>query len=111
MAPRDVHSDVTHDDAKPCCCVCTADARVVASVDSLVLDENKYWGREPRTLKVSFMENAPQARREKIVGIMNEWDCSVRFELVSTKPTHIGTRACPSVPTHPVVIQTYRAFS
>lgn len=39
----------------------------------LALLTSKYWGKEPRTISVSFMENCPQDLRDKIISHMNGW--------------------------------------
>jgi hypothetical protein len=39
----------------------------------LALLTSKYWGKEPRTVSVSFMENCPQDLRDKIISHMNGW--------------------------------------
>ncbi len=40
----------------------------------------KYWGREPRTLSVSFMDAPPADLRSRILSHLNAWDCGIRFE-------------------------------
>ena len=97
MAPENVTSDV-HDDVPKAKSFCTAcvDAQVVSDPDSLAVLNAKYWGPEARILKVSFLESAPQELREKIVRVMNEWDCCVRFELVSA--TCLGKRLLALLP-------------
>lgn len=39
-----------------------------------------YWGPEPRTLTVSFMDGPQEALKAKILGHMNAWNCGIRFE-------------------------------
>lgn len=43
----------------------------------------KYWGPQPRTLTVRFMESPSRELRRKILEHMNAWRSSVRFEETS----------------------------
>ena len=83
MAPN--MNDITDSviDDVPYVCTACVDDLVESDPDSIAVLTANYWGPEARILKVSFLESAPQELREKIVRVMNEWDCCVRFELVS----------------------------
>jgi hypothetical protein len=48
---------------------------------SIAVETAKYWGPQPRTLSVSFLENTPADLRRRIVQHMNAWSdrCGIRF--------------------------------
>eukprot|EP00243_Klebsormidium_subtile_P000068 TRINITY_DN100_c0_g1_i4.p1 TRINITY_DN100_c0_g1~~TRINITY_DN100_c0_g1_i4.p1 ORF type:complete len:290 (+),score=6.14 TRINITY_DN100_c0_g1_i4:177-1046(+) len=47
---------------------------------ALALYSKKYWGPEPRTFTVSFLESPAADLCTKIISFMNAWDCSITFE-------------------------------
>lgn len=51
----------------------------------LTLTVGKYWGPQPRTLTVSFMEATPADLRDRILSHMNAWNncCGVRFRFTN----------------------------
>jgi hypothetical protein len=57
-------------------------AEGIAEPARLALVNAKYWGKEPRTLTVSFLEDYPPEVKERILRHMNAWDCCVKFQLV-----------------------------
>ena len=51
---------------------------------ALTLLVSKYWGRAPRRLTVSFMENPPANLRARIISHMNAWNLRAGISFVQT---------------------------
>lgn len=53
------------------------------TVAQLALVTSKYWGRQPRTLSVGFLEATSNDLKQRILQHMNAWNLGVTFALTN----------------------------
>lgn len=52
----------------------------------------RFWGPQPRTLTVGFLDDSNEDLQHAIVHHMNAWDCNITFALATSGPTTADLR-------------------